>query len=225
MLSIILPTYNEKDNLAILIKEISLICNKNGISHQMVIVDDNSPDGTGILADELSRKNPKIKVVHRQKKLGLASAIMEGVSASGGDYICIMDADLQHDPADIPKLYEATKDADIVLGSRHVEGGGSELGLLRRIISRGAALLAKVILGLKVYDPETGFSIIKRSVFQKTELHPLGFKINLEILFKSGQPIKEVPIVLRKRRAGKTKLGPSEFINYLRLLCHLRFKK
>lgn len=222
MLSIILPTYNEKDNLPVLIEKINDACRKSGIKYEIIVVDDNSPDGTGRLADSLSRHNSRIKVIHRRGKLGLGSAVMDGARTSRGEYICIMDADLQHDPEDIPKLYSAVKHSNIVIGSRYVKGGRNELGTIRTAISLGASLLARLILGISVKDPESGFAVIKKSVFENAGLNPRGFKINLELMYKSGEKVKEVPITLKKRIHGETKLGMNEIVNYLILLMRLR---
>ncbi len=225
MLSIILPTYNEKDNLPVLVKKIGNACTKSGIKYEIIVVDDNSPDGTGHLADTIARQDSHVKVVHREGKLGLGSAVMDGSRASRGGYICVMDADLQHDPEDIPKLYKAAKYSNIVIGSRYVRGGRNELGTIRTAISLGASLLARLLLGIDVKDPESGFAVIKKSVFESARLNPMGFKIVLELMYKSGEKVKEIPITLKKRVHGETKLGPGEIVNYLILLLRLRSLK
>lgn len=225
MLSIILPTYNEKDNIRVIVNGILDVCKKNKISNEIIIVDDNSPDGTGKIADDLSKKYNNLKVIHREKKSGLGSAVLAGFSNSKGKFICIMDADLQHNPDDLPKLYSAVQTNKIVLGSRYVSGGGSDLSFMRNLISRGATLLSKIILGVNVKDPMSGFSMISRDIFEKTKLDPRGFKINIELIYKSKENVKEVPITIRKRVSGETKLGFSEFLDYFRLMLELRLKR
>lgn len=225
MLSVILPTYNEKDNLPVLVNMIDDACKKARIKYEIIVVDDNSPDGTGAVAEEISRHDSRIRVVHRKEKLGLGSAVLDGVKISKGEYVCIMDADLQHDPDDIPKLYGAAQRGSIAIGSRYVKGGRSELSFVRSVISRGAAFLARIVLGISVNDPESGFSVIRKNLFDRISLSPRGFKINLEIMHKSGEKVIEVPVTLRKRIHGKTKLGMKEFVNYILLIMHLRASK
>lgn len=225
MLSVILPTYNEKDNLPVLVNMIDGACKKAGIRYEIIVVDDNSPDGTGSVADEISKNDRRVRVVHRKEKRGLGSAVLDGARISKGEYICIMDADLQHDPDDIPKLYGAAQRGSIAIGSRYVKGGRSELGFARSIVSRGAAFLARIMLGISVRDPESGFSVIRKDLFDRIVLNPRGFKINLEIMHKSGEKVAEVPVTLRKRVHGKTKLGAKEFVNYILLLLELRSLK
>ena len=224
----IVPTYNEKDNLEELVTRIERACSGAGIETEIVIVDDNSPDGTGAEADELARSH-RMKVIHRQGKLGLSSAVTEGFSAASGSDLVVMDADLSHPPEKIPAMVSMLEsgEAEIVIGSRYVKGGSVEnWPIRRRVISKGATLLARGLT--KVRDPMSGFIALKRSVVEGVALDPIGYKIGLEILVKGKyQKVAEVPIHFANRKAGKSKLGGSEFLRYLdhvtRLYEHKRF--
>jgi len=213
---VIVPTYNERDNIDELVKRVTESCRAAGIEAEMVIVDDNSPDGTGQRAEELAKGN-RIKVVHRTGKLGLSSAVLEGVSAASGDLIVVMDADLSHPPEKIPELVRKIEsgEAEIVIGSRHVEGGSIEnWPFYRKVVSKGAALLARGLT--KVKDPMSGFFALRRSVIEGVALDPVGYKIGLEILVKGKySKVCEVPITFANRKAGKSKLGGSVMLRYI----------
>lgn len=226
MLSIVLPTYNERENIERFVCKLNEVCDKNKIKNEIIIVDDNSPDGTGIIANKLSKnKKYNLKVVHRPMKMSLSSAVMDGVNISKGEYFCVMDSDFQHDPNDLPRLYKETKNFDIVLGSRYVKDGvNEESNKLRTLISNIASLLAKIVLDISLEDPESGFAIFKKDILKHIALNPNGFKINLEIIYKSGVVVKEVPITFHKRMLGKSKMNFSEIIKYLKLLYNLRFR-
>ena len=171
--SIVVPTYNEKDNLLQLVDWIQSILNGN-TGFEIIIVDDNSPDGTGQLAEKLSMNNKSVKVIHRPKKLGLASALIEGFKVSKGEYIVVSDADLQHSPVLIKTFLDAAnKGADLVIASRYVKGASiSEWSSLRRVISRGATLLAHILLpdARRVKDPLSGYFMFKRNGIVETHL-------------------------------------------------------
>ena len=211
-----IPTYNEKDNLEELVRRIESSCASGGVDAEIVIVDDNSPDGTGALADKLSEKH-NIKVVHRKGKLGLSSAVLEGFGIASGDVLAVMDADLSHPPEKIPEMYSriSSGEAELVFGSRYVEGGSVEDWPFRRkLISKGATLFARGLT--KVRDPMSGFFMLKRSVIDGTELDPIGYKIGLEILVKGKySKVVEVPIHFANRKAGKSKLGAMEYLKYI----------
>lgn len=211
-----MPTYNEKENLDELVRRVQQACSSAGLSAELVIVDDNSPDGTGARAEELA-KTENIKVVHRSGKLGLSSAVLEGFKAAGGSTLVVMDADLSHPPEKIPEMVSKIEsgEADVVVGSRYVKGGSVEnWPFTRRIVSKGATLLARWLT--KVKDPMSGFFALKRSVIDGVPLDPVGYKIGLEILVK-GRYAKaaEVPIHFANRKAGKSKLGGGEYLRYI----------
>lgn len=212
----IVPTYNEKDNLQELSTRIFDACGKAGIETELVIVDDNSPDGTGAFAEELG-KTRNIKVVHRAGKLGLSSAVLEGFEAATGSVLVVMDADLSHPPEKIPEMVSKIEsgEAEMVVGSRYIKGGSVEdWPFARRMISKSATLLARWLT--KIKDPMSGYFALKRSVIDGVELNPVGYKIGLEILVK-GKYTKavEVPIHFANRKAGTSKLGGTEVLKYL----------
>jgi dolichol-phosphate mannosyltransferase len=210
------PTYNEKENLDELVRRIQQACTSAGMTSEIVIVDDNSPDGTGARAEEIATTG-NLKVVHRTGKLGLSSAVLEGFKAASGSILVVMDADLSHPPEKIPEMVSKIEsgEADIVVGSRYVKGGSVEnWPYTRRIISKGATLLARWLT--KVRDPMSGFFALKRSVIDGVLLDPVGYKIGLEILVKGKYDrAVEVPIHFADRKAGKSKLGGGEYLKYI----------
>ena len=211
-----MPTYNEKENLDELVRRVQQACSSAGLSAELVIVDDNSPDGTGARAEEIA-KSENLKVVHRSGKLGLSSAVLEGFKAASGSILVVMDADLSHPPEKIPEMVSKIEsgEADVVVGSRYVRGGSVEnWPFTRRIISKGATLLARWLT--KVKDPMSGFFALKRSVIDGVPLDPVGYKIGLEILVKGKYAkVAEVPIHFADRKAGKSKLGGGEYLRYI----------
>ncbi|RLG86218.1 MAG: glycosyltransferase family 2 protein [Thermoprotei archaeon] len=219
--SIVIPTYNERENIEVLIPRIINIL-KDDYSFEIIVVDDNSPDGTAELAMELADKYGNIKVIKRPGKLGLSSAILDGVKAAEGTYVLVMDADLQHPPEVVPKLIDKAKEGyDLVIASRYMKGGGTEgWSFFRKLISKGAMLIAKVLVprcrGLT--DVMSGFFIIKRDIIMNsiTNLNPRGFKFLLEVIAKTNiSNVAEIPYVFRSRYRGKSKLSSKEIINYL----------
>ncbi len=220
LISIIVPTYNERENIEELVKRIDASLRKEGLKYEIIIVDDNSPDGTADVAESLSSKYP-IKVVRRPGKLGLSSAVLDGFKVAEGDLVVVMDADLQHPPEVIPKLVRtAANGCDIVIASRYVKGGSvGEWSVLRKLISKGATLIARILLpqSRNVKDPMSGFFLFKREVLEGSEgLDPKGFKILLEILVKGRyRSVCEVPFKFGQRFKGQSKLGMKEVINYV----------
>lgn len=212
----IVPTYNERNNIDELVARIGRACSEAGIEAETVVVDDNSPDGTGVRAEELA-KSHRIKVVHRAGKLGLSSAVIDGFKVASGSILVVMDADLSHPPEKIPEMVAKleTGEADLVVGSRHVKGGSIENWTVRRrIMSKGAKLLARGLT--KVKDPMSGFFALKPSVIEGVALNPIGYKIGLEILVKGKySKVVELPIGFVDRKAGKSKLGGSEMMKYI----------
>lgn len=215
--SIVIPTYNERDNLPVLLGRLFVALENAGISGEAVIVDDGSPDGTARLANELARQYP-LQVITRPGKGGLSSAVIDGWRAARGDILGVMDADLSHPPEAVPEVIRPIleKRADVSLGSRHVKGGRDEgLSPSRRIVSKGASLIARPLVPVR--DPMTGLIFFKRQVIQGVDLNPTGFKIALEVLVKGRyNVIREVPYCFKKRLNGDSKLGGKEYVNYLR---------
>ncbi len=233
--SVILPMYNERENIVPLVTSIAYVTQKAKMPVTMVIIDDNSPDGTGKIADKLAAKYP-IHVIHRPGKLGLGSAYLAGFSFAlqhHYDVAITMDADLSHNPEVIPDIVHGIKEGyDVVIGSRYIAGGGIEnWGVIRRIISKGANLLAHFFLQLQPHDVTSGYRGYKKEVLQSINLNNItsnGYSFLQEILYRVSRKqfkIGEVPIVYTDRKAGKSKLGKKEMIKFLKTLLVLRFKK
>ncbi len=224
VISVVIPTYNERENLEELVKLIHE--NLKDKEYEIVIVDDDSPDRTWELAQELSKSYP-IRVIRRMNERGLATAVIEGIRNSRGNIIVVMDADLQHPPEKIPELVKPIEEgtADIVIGSRYVKGGGvREWNLIRRLISRGATLLSHVAIPRlrEIKDTMSGFFAIKKEVVEGVELKPRGYKILLEILVKGKwKRVEEVPYIFGERQRGKSKLGKKQIIDYVKHLIAL----
>ncbi len=227
---IIIPTYNERDNLPNLCEQVLSALP----SADLLIVDDNSPDGTGKLADELSAANPRISVLHRSGKLGLGTAYIAGFRhalSKGYPYIFEMDADFSHDPVYLPALLAAAKDgAGVVIGSRRVPGGGTEnWGLSRQIISAGGSLYARTILGLGVRDLTSGFKCFRREVLEAIDLDAVrsnGYSFQIEMTYRAvrkGFSVAEVPIIFIDRRAGQSKMSSKIFAEAMGMVWRLRF--
>jgi dolichol-phosphate mannosyltransferase len=211
---VILPTYNEAANLAGLV---AALRDRLPDSHRILVVDDNSPDGTGEIADRLASAGGDVSVVHRERKEGLGPAYLAGFRralAGGAELIVEMDADFSHDPEHLPALLEAAEGADLVLGSRYVEGGGVEdWGAIRRMISRGGSAYARAILGLGVHDLTGGFKVFRRRVLETIDLDSIaarGYAFQVETTFRAiklGFRVVEVPIVFRDRERGASKMS------------------
>lgn len=223
MISIVIPTYNERENLEELFERIARAL--EGKEFEIIVVDDNSPDRTWEKAEELAKKYP-VHVIRRINERGLSSAVIRGFKEARGEIIVVMDADLQHPPEVIPKLVEAVeKGADIAIASRYVKGGKVENWYWwRKLISKGAIMIGRVALpkirGVK--DPVSGFFALKREVVEGVELNPVGFKILLEVLIKGKyKKVVEVPFTFGLRNFGESKLSNKQILNYLRHLYRL----
>lgn len=194
------------------------------LKHEIIVVDDNSPDGTATIVKQLSKKYDNIKLVQRKKKEGLSSAIVAGVTIASGD-ILVMDADLSHPPNVIPSMLSALNKSDLVIGSRMLKEAGVEnWPFHRKLISKGAELLARILLGVNSSDPLSGFFAIKKDIFKKTKIRTKGYKILLNILADNPNlNVKEVPYTFKDRHAGKTKLNYSEILNFLFDIVRIKF--
>ena len=222
-LSLISPTFNEKENITPLVERVHKALSK--YSYELIVVDDNSPDGTSELAKSLSSKYP-LKVIVRTSERGLASAVVAGLDQATGEVLGVIDADLQHPPEEIPALLEAIRGgADVAIASRYVEGGNIEgWSTKREIISKGAKLLATILLPStrKIKDPLAGFFLFKRKVIDGAVLTPTGYKILLEVLVRgNASQIAEVPYTFKERERGKSNLTIREQLNFLRHLSRL----
>lgn len=222
-LSLIAPTYNERENLVPLVETVHKVLAQ--YHYELVIVDDNSPDGTADLARSLSTQYP-LKVIVRTSERGLASAVVRGFNEASGRVLCVIDADLQHPPEAIPDLLKAIDSgADVAIASRYIPGGGVEgWSTKRKVISRGATFLACLLLSSarKVRDPLSGFFLFRRDVIAGVDLAPTGYKILLEVLAK-GHPtqVTEVSYTFRERERGESNLTFKEELSYLKHLGRL----
>jgi dolichol-phosphate mannosyltransferase len=212
-----LPTYNERENLESMVRALgdALDTGRDGV----LVIDDGSPDGTGEIADRLAAELPWVSVLHRERKEGIGPAYIAGfrrLLAEGAELVLEMDCDFSHDPADVPRLIGAAAEADLVLGSRYVAGGGTvNWGLVRRFVSRGGCLYAQVLLGVRVRDLTGGFKCFRREALEAIDLDALsahGYAFQIETTYrvlKAGLRVKEVPIRFTERRAGASKMTSS----------------
>jgi dolichol-phosphate mannosyltransferase len=218
--SMVVPTYNEKENITPLVERLSKAL--TGRKFEIVFVDDNSKDGTAEAVQALAKKYP-VRVIVRKNERGLASAVVHGFKNTKGDVIGVIDADLQHPPEVVADLLKAIEDgADITIGSRYVKGGGCEgWSLTRRVISKGAIFLSHVCLPRirHIHDPMAGFFMLKRKVVTGADLRPTGYKILLEILIEGKyKKVTEVPYLFKVREKGQSKLSSKTQIDYLKHL-------
>jgi dolichol-phosphate mannosyltransferase len=206
-----LPTYNERQNL----ERILLALRDKGVS--VLVIDDNSPDGTGELADRLAAGLDHVQVLHRERKEGLGPAYLAGFRralADGAELVLEMDADFSHDPADVPRLIRGTSDADVVLGSRYVVGGSiANWGRVRRFVSAGGSLYARRVLGVPVRDLTGGFKCYRREVLEALDLDAItsrGYAFQIETTYRAlraGFRVLEVPITFADREHGGSKMS------------------
>lgn len=211
---IIIPTYNEKSNIE---RIIPIIFNLQINNLHILVVDDNSPDGTGEAVEKMKKQYPNLDILHREKKEGLGRAYVAGFKkalSDGADYIFEMDADFSHDPKYIPQFLEAIKDYDLVLGSRYCRGGGVEnWNFVRKMVSRFGNIYARMVLGVPIRDLTGGFKCYRRKVLETIDLDSLesiGYNFQIEITYKAykiGFKIKEIPIIFTERREGKSKFN------------------
>jgi dolichol-phosphate mannosyltransferase len=228
---LVLPTYNEAENLPVIV---AAALEHLPAGRRLLIVDDASPDGTGEIADRLAAEREDVEVLHRAAKQGLGPAYVAGYAtalAGGAELIAQMDADLSHDPADLPRLLEAAQDADLVLGSRYVDGGGVlEWGPLRRFISRGGSAYARAVLGIGVRDLTGGFKVFRRKVLETIEpetIPSLGYAFQVETTYRAiraGFRVVEIPIVFRDRRVGQSKMSGSIVLEAARRVPEMRLR-
>ena len=222
-LSIVVPTYNERDRLPDLVAAVFDAYRSASLEAELIIVDDNSPDGTGALADELAARH-RLQVIHRRGKLGLGTAVIEGFEAASAPIVGVIDADLSHPPSLLPKMLAVMRasGADLVIGSRYVPGGGTRNWPFGRLaLSRLACLLARPLT--PVQDATSGFFLIRRDLARGVRISAGGFKICLELLVR-GRPssVAEVPYVFEGRTAGESKMNLKEALGYLEQLRDLK---
>ncbi|MEZ5318018.1 MAG: polyprenol monophosphomannose synthase [Vicinamibacterales bacterium] len=215
-LTMVVPTYNERDRLAELVTALFRQADQAGIALELVVVDDHSPDGTGALADELARTH-RMVVVHRAGKLGLGTAVVEGFGRASAAVLGVMDADFSHPPALVPRMYAAftATGADVLVASRYVPGGSTpDWPWSRRLMSRVACLLARPLSPVR--DAASGFFLIRRSVAEGVSIKAGGFKICLELLVRAWpRRIVELPYRFDDREQGESKMNRREAAGYL----------
>ncbi|HIK37392.1 MAG TPA: glycosyltransferase [Geminocystis sp. M7585_C2015_104] len=230
ILSLVIPTYNESENIPRLIPQLcELLGSILSDKYELIIVDDDSPDFTWKIAQDLAVNHPPVRVIRRRGEKGLSTAVVRGWQEARGEILGVIDADLQHPPQTLLLLWqEIEKGADLAVASRHVEGGGvSDWSVTRRFLSRSAQILALIILpevASRVSDPLSGYFLIRRRCLQGKTLNPLGYKILVEVLARGRiRWIGEVGYVFQERQEGESKVTFREYIDYIRHLVRLRF--
>ena len=228
------PTYDEADNVERMVRALMSVFAGNGIDGHVLVIDDDSPDGTGAIADRLAAESPRVSVLHRTSKSGIGPAYRDGFRealAGGADLVMEMDCDFSHDPLAVPLLVEAAADADLVLGSRYVRGGGvSHWGLVRRAISRGGCLYAKLVLGVPVNDLTGGFKCFRREVLMALPLDEVsarGYGFQIEMTYRAllmGFRVSEVPITFSDRALGRSKMSRGIVLEAATLVPRLRLR-
>jgi glycosyltransferase involved in cell wall biosynthesis len=214
--TVIIPTYNERENIVLLVPELLAL----PVGLNVLVVDDNSPDSTGLIVEEMGAKEPRVSVIHRPSKLGLGTAYIAGFKkalATGADLILTMDADYSHHPRYIPVMIERSQTADLVIGSRYVRGGGAMgRSLPLRLVSYGGNAIAKIMLGLRARDCTAGFRCYRRAVLEAIDLDSIfsnGYSFLIETLYqvqRLGWTVAEVPICYMDRQLGTSKISRSE---------------
>jgi dolichol-phosphate mannosyltransferase len=230
---VVMPTYNEAENVDRIVRAVEAELERVASgAHHILIVDDDSPDGTGAIADALAAELDSVEVLHRTSKRGLGHAYLEGFAralAGGAELVIEMDADFSHEPRYLEALVRSAADADLVLGSRYVAGGGvRDWGLLRRLISRGGGLYARTILGIDVRDLTGGFKCFRREVLEAIELGSVrseGYVFQIELTYRAilaGFHVREIPIVFQDRAAGSSKMSAQIALEAIWLVPRLR---
>lgn len=228
--SLIIPSYNEGDNIQEIVRILSQLLDSTiPGEYELIVVDDNSPDGTWKLAQELTPDYSQLRVMRREKEKGLSTAVIRGWQVARGNVLGVIDADLQHPPEVLLKLWqEMEQGADLALASRHVEGGGvSEWSIIRRFLSRGAQMLGLLILPeviSRLSDPMSGYFLVRRNAIVGKSLSPIGYKILIEVAARGNvRWIGEVGYVFRERQAGASKVTWKQYVEYIQHLVRLRF--
>jgi dolichol-phosphate mannosyltransferase len=228
---VVLPTYNEAENLPAIVDAILKATDRV----EILVVDDNSPDGTGEIADKIAAAEPRVHVLHRAGKEGLGRAYLAGFAWAlqrPYDFILEMDADFSHDPRHLPELLDAAAHADLALGSRYVAGGGTQnWGRMRRVISKGGSLYARAVLGVRVRDLTGGFKCFRRGTLEKLDLATVrseGYSFQIELTYRAlslGLRVVEVPIIFADRRVGNSKMSKQIFLEAAGMVLQLRMDR
>lgn len=231
---VVIPTYNEAENVQAMLAAVTAVFDEHGIDGRVLVVDDGSPDGTADLVQEVARREPRVEVLLRSAKEGIGPAYRAGFRRAldgGAALVMEMDCDFSHDPDDVPRLVEAAGTADLVLGSRYVRGGGvSDWGLVRRAISRGGCLYAKLVLGIPVHDLTGGFKCFRREVLEALPLDEVsarGYGFQIEMTYRAillGFRVTEVPITFSDRELGRSKMSRGIVLEAATLVPRLRLR-
>jgi len=236
-ISIVLPTYNEKENIMILVPELEALLKKNNLKGEIIVVDDSSPDGTAEVAEELNRKYGNVRVIVRQKKEGIGAALREGYDNASGDVIFSMDSDLSFDHSLIPSFLERLKSYDLVVGSRHTSSGGYERKkfsiFLKWLTSRGGNVALRLMSGVNVHDFSANFRGIRRDVWNAIETTDNTNSVLFEMVLLTkyrGFRVSEIPVTFRDRVHGESKLNlakeaPSFFMKATKWSIKARFRR
>lgn len=224
--SIIIPTYNESENICNILDELKI--QMSDLEFEAIVVDDNSPDGTGKIVDryiERNNSNKLFSIIHRKQKTGLSSAIIEGLRKCKGELIVVMDSDFSHPPKIIPKMIEKIRKTkcDLVIASRYSEGGMIKgWSMKRKLISKTATIIAKLGLGINSSDPMSGFFLFRKNIIEEVKFDAIGYKILLEILVKTkGVRIEEIPYTFSDRKFGESKLNSKIIYEYCKSVWRL----
>ncbi len=216
LLSIVVPTYNEKGNVLPLAEGIAKAF--SDVEYEIVFVDDNSPDGTAGAIRSLPDFGKKIKLVPRAGKLGLASAVRDGAESASGEWILVMDGDLSHPPETARKMFDSREGYDLVIASRNISGGGKskEWNASRDAISKSAEAMCRPFVARRTSDPLSGFFLVKKEILSRTRVRVKGYKILLNLIYDNPKiRIKDIPYIFMARFSGKTKLDVTEIANYV----------
>jgi dolichol-phosphate mannosyltransferase len=229
--SIVIPTFNERDNIVVLLSRIETLFAKKIETVEVIVVDENSPDGTYDCALEFAKDKDFIRCEKNPLSPGLSQSIVYGFDNAQGDFLCCMDGDLQHDESVLPELFAAAEENDLVIGSRYVKDGGfaDKWNPIRKLGSQMTTLLTQIILKVNVKDPMSGFFVIRKKAYDdiRKGLNPQGFKIMLELLYHLKKadhdyPVKEVGIFFRNRLKGDSKMNYKVVIQFIKMLFDLR---
>ena len=232
--SIVIPTFNERDNIVILMSRIEKLYAGHTEDIEIIVVDENSPDGTYEYASEFAETREFIRIEKNPGIPGLSPSIVHGFDIAKGKLLCCMDGDLQHDESVLPKLFATAENNDLVIGSRYVGDGGfaDKWNPIRKLGSKVVTLLTQMVLKVKVNDPMSGFFVIRREAYEsiRPRLNPSGFKIMLELLYNlkksdSNSKVKEVGIFFRNRQHGDSKMNSKVVLQFIKMLIELKKRK
>lgn len=229
-ISVITPVYNERENLPIFIESLEKTLSHQGRKFEIIIVEDNSPDGSGVVAEELAKQYGNITLIQRSRRMGLGTAIKEGFKHSSGDLIISIDCDLSHDPSDIPELIDAFKDHDIVVGSRFTRGGEIKgRSIWRNVLSVFANLFIRLLSGYPIKDWTSGLRVYRRAVLETVfpQVACIKWDFQFEVLYRSlisNFNVKEMPITFKERGGGRSKFDLKEALIFATSVFQILFK-